>query len=362
MIPLIFDGLKLFKLMIYLYILFFSLAILLTLHKVSDFVKIGSEIPSNEKRKIHSTKVVRVGGLVFLSLIIIYPLILNDTIRGVLLFSYLISLIGFSEDLFNKISEYLRLLLLILLTIFFVYLHNFTIHEFDNYYINRIVNSIEFISYFFVVLGLLFAINGFNFIDGLNGLMLGFSLIVLSIFSFYCFGVSDTLFLLCTSLFLCCLCLFIINFFTGRILTGDGGAYFLGFLIGSISVVICNEKILNASTIAFIICYPIIEMCFSFLRRLALKGTSSFRPDNLHIHQLLYYIIYDISKKRKFNFSPEKVNSISSLLILITILFILIIGLSLKEYVNSFTFFIGSILIYCYFYYRLIVRYQKLIE
>ena len=141
-----------------------------------------------------------------------------------------------------------------------------------------------------MVLCLLFAINGFNFIDGLNGLMLGFSLIVLSIFSFYCFGVSETLFLLCTSLFLCCLCLFIINFFTGRILTGDGGAYFLGFLIGSISIVICNEKILNASTIAFIICYPIIEMCFSFFRRLALKGTSSFSPDNLHIHQLLSLI------------------------------------------------------------------------
>ena len=348
--------------MLYFYTFLFAAIILITLYIIRSFVKIGTEIPSIDKRKLHSTEVNRLGGLVFFALIILFPFISSEILESSLIFAYLIAIIGFSEDIFNKISQYIRFILLVIITLIFVTSNNLMIHEFDNYYINRIITSIEIISYLFVFVSLLFSINGFNFIDGINGLLLGFSIIVVSIFSYYCFQVSDSLFLFCICLNICCSCLFIINFFTGKILTGDGGAYFLGFIIGSLGIIICNEKIISASGIAFIICYPIIEICFSFVRRLFSKEKNSFNPDNLHLHQLMYYYIIYLNKKYKLGYSPKELNSFSSLCILMSILLILLVGLNLKEYIDIMYFFIGSIFLYFILYFKLFNYYNKKIS
>ena len=177
------------------------------------------------------------------------------------------------------------------------------------------------------------------------------SIIILSFFLINCYGKSDSLTILCLSILICVSILFIFNFFTGKILTGDGGAYFLGFIIGAISIEMCNSNILSATNIAYIICYPIIEVCFSFFRRLINKNKNSFEPDSLHIHQLIYYLL--INKFKSSNLGEFTLNSLSSLVILVPFLTLIIIAESLKDSINSFYILMAFVLIY-------ILTYQKL--
>jgi UDP-GlcNAc:undecaprenyl-phosphate GlcNAc-1-phosphate transferase len=97
--------------------------------------------------------------------------------------------------------------------------------------------------------------------------------------------------------FLCCvavamagaLCGFLrFNFPPARIHLGDGGAYFIGFLIGALSLQNSNKGAIAAALIApvFALALPILDVSFSIARR-GFKGLPIFRPDRRHIHHRL---------------------------------------------------------------------------
>jgi UDP-GlcNAc:undecaprenyl-phosphate GlcNAc-1-phosphate transferase len=69
---------------------------------------------------------------------------------------------------------------------------------------------------------------------------------------------------------------------------GDGGAYFLGFLIGLVSLANSHKGSVAAALIAplFALTLPIVDVGMAILRR-GLKGLPIFRPDRKHIHHAL---------------------------------------------------------------------------
>jgi len=73
-----------------------------------------------------------------------------------------------------------------------------------------------------------------------------------------------------------------------KIYMGDGGAYFLGFLIGVLSLVNSHKGSVTAALVAplFALALPIVDVTLAMLRR-GLKGLPLFRPDRMHIHHRL---------------------------------------------------------------------------
>lgn len=78
------------------------------------------------------------------------------------------------------------------------------------------------------------------------------------------------------------------NFPPARIYMGDGGAYFLGFLIGGLTLVTSQKGTVAAALVApvFALALPIIDVALAIVRR-ALKGLPVFRADRRHIHHRL---------------------------------------------------------------------------
>lgn len=345
--------------MYYLSIFILSLILILIIDKFSNYFNAGIEDPSLEVRKLHFNKVNRLGGFVFFIMLIVYPQINNELLQSSLIFAFIMSMVGFTEDIYKKISNYIRLFLIFFITIIFVWIYKISIISFDNQILQFIVNNNYYISFIFITLSIIIAVNGFNFIDGLNGLVLGYSIIILSVFCFFSYSEHPFIFTFCLSLTACCASLFLFNFLGKDIYTGDGGSYFLGFIISILCITICNENILNATEIAFLISYPIVEVIFSVLRRLISQRKRSLEPDNLHLHQLVFFNVSTLNEKLNLNLTKSILNSLSSAMILIVIMIIILSGLSINHLVNSL--FLLALFVMCYLisYYFLLKLYIK---
>lgn len=130
--------------------------------------------------------------------------------------------------------------------------------------------------------------NSINIIDGLNGLTAGTALIILAAFGVIARQVGDI------PLAFTCLIIagavggfFLMNWPNGKIFLGDGGAYFLGFTLAWISVLLPERNTSVSPWTSLLICsYPIIEVAFSILRRTLREGYSPTEPDFSHLHSL----------------------------------------------------------------------------
>jgi UDP-GlcNAc:undecaprenyl-phosphate GlcNAc-1-phosphate transferase len=135
------------------------------------------------------------------------------------------------------------------------------------------------------VLWLVALTNLINLIDGIDGLAGGISLMLMGLLAYVSFHGSDFLFLLAVGMAGALLAFLHFNFPPAKIYMGDGGAYFLGFLIGAITIVNSNKGTVVAALLApiFALGLPIIDTALAILRR-GLKGLPIFRPDRKHIH------------------------------------------------------------------------------
>jgi len=138
------------------------------------------------------------------------------------------------------------------------------------------------------VLWLVALTNLINLIDGIDGLAGGISLMLMGLLAYVSFHGSDFLFLLAVGMAGALLAFLHFNFPPAKIYMGDGGAYFLGFLIGSMTIVNSNKGTIVAALLApiFALGLPIIDTILAILRR-GLKGLPIFRPDRKHIHHHL---------------------------------------------------------------------------
>ena len=131
--------------------------------------------------------------------------------------------------------------------------------------------------------------NAVNIIDGLNGLAgstILLSLATLSLMSYLsgdaemakiCFIVGGATF-----------GFLLINYPSGKIFLGDGGAYLLGFLLGWLAVMVAMRNPGLSPWAPLLACgYPIFEVLFSMARRRA-RTLKLGHPDRLHLHSLVW--------------------------------------------------------------------------
>ncbi|MGE6212907.1 MraY family glycosyltransferase [Comamonas aquatica] len=130
--------------------------------------------------------------------------------------------------------------------------------------------------------------NSINIIDGLNGLTAGTALIILTAFGIIARQIGDIpLAFTCLIIAGAVAGFFFVNWPKGKIFLGDGGAYFLGFTLAWIAVLLPERNnSISPWTSLLICCYPIIEVGFSILRRSLRVGHSPTEPDFFHLHSL----------------------------------------------------------------------------
>tara|TARA_B100000579_G_C22847530_1_gene865321 strand:- start:5145 stop:6197 length:1053 start_codon:yes stop_codon:yes gene_type:complete len=312
---------------------FASLAIIFLLFFLKKNYQLFVDHPIDEVRKIHTESIITIGGVSLVSVTLSILNLNSPILINSLLVAYLLLLIGLIADLNKNFNSSQRFIIMLFIIGFYIITNNLYVNDLNHELLNQIFLSSKIVSFIFILLSLMFIVNGFNFIDGNNGLILGTAIIILVNFFYYTNGYNKELDFLILSLLLSIGTLFIFNFFFGNIICGDNGSYFLGFIIGIIAILISNENLIYSTKIACIVFYPVFELFFSFWRRIFVQKTKPFNPDHLHLHSLVYRALKLKLRKSKINFSLKIINSLTSSLILTALV---IISALLNLYAESF--------------------------
>lgn len=129
-----------------------------------------------------------------------------------------------------------------------------------------------------------------NIVDGMNGLAGMVATLMAVSLGLVALQVQDIpIFLIAAALASATLGFLVWNFPFGRVFLGDGGAYFLGFMLAELAVqlVIRNPGVSPFYALA-VLFYPVFETLFSIWRRRFKRGTPIDQPDALHLHQLVF--------------------------------------------------------------------------
>jgi UDP-N-acetylmuramyl pentapeptide phosphotransferase/UDP-N-acetylglucosamine-1-phosphate transferase len=139
----------------------------------------------------------------------------------------------------------------------------------------------------FAVTGIAHAI---NIIDGFNGLASMCVMLMLGAVAYVAFQVGDpAIGVLALAGIGAVLGFFIWNFPSGLIFMGDGGAYFLGFWLAELSVLLIARNPEVSPLFPLLVCiYPAFETVFSIYRRWILRDRPAHLPDGIHLHSLIY--------------------------------------------------------------------------
>jgi UDP-N-acetylmuramyl pentapeptide phosphotransferase/UDP-N-acetylglucosamine-1-phosphate transferase len=132
--------------------------------------------------------------------------------------------------------------------------------------------------------------NSINIVDGFNGVAGGAIVVILSGMALLAWHVGDMfIFQLALAGIGAALGFLLLNYPTGRLFMGDGGAYLLGFWAAEVAVLmIVRNPGVTAWQILAIYAYPVIEVVFSMYRRKVVRKAEVGAPDRLHMHSLFY--------------------------------------------------------------------------
>jgi UDP-N-acetylmuramyl pentapeptide phosphotransferase/UDP-N-acetylglucosamine-1-phosphate transferase len=139
----------------------------------------------------------------------------------------------------------------------------------------------------FVVTGVA---NSINIIDGFNGLASMCAMLILGAVGYVAFQVGDDAVLwLALAGIGALLGFFIWNYPAGLVFLGDGGAYFVGFYVAELAILLLHRNPQVSPMFPLLACiYPVFETLFSIYRRRVLRDRSPGVPDGIHLHSLIY--------------------------------------------------------------------------
>lgn len=277
--------------MTYLVVFFTSLllTIFFTPYLINFFTKVKIVDMPGEERRINKYIVPRMGGLViyFMAMISIISFFGDlNSIRFFVIASLVIVSIGIVDDIVG-INWDKKFLFQFLVAVFLVYylspffrtvsLFGFTLaYPFDH---------------FVLVLFIVGGINSINLMDGLDGLVSGFALLVVSVTFLIGFYYDDKfLMILSISLMGSLIGFLKFNAYPARIFLGDTGSQSLGFFLISASLLASlniYKPVLDLTFPVILLGVPIVDtlkvMYVRFVNR-----KNIFLPDKSHAHHILF--------------------------------------------------------------------------
>jgi UDP-N-acetylmuramyl pentapeptide phosphotransferase/UDP-N-acetylglucosamine-1-phosphate transferase len=241
-------------------------------------------------QKFHSAPTPRIGGIpIVLALMIAWGKSSAEiqTLLAPILFAGMPAfLFGIAEDLTKKIGVVQRLLATLVSGLLAWSITDYSLSRLDIWGVDLLMQFTLF-SVMFTAFALSGVANAINIIDGFNGYasltctigFIGFALIA--------FQVGDqNLALVSLILAASVWGFFWVNWPFGKLFLGDGGAYFLGFALAWIAVLLIERNPSVSAFSALVICIlPITEVLFSIFRR-KVRNDHPGKPDRLHFHSL----------------------------------------------------------------------------
>ncbi len=307
-----------------------------------------------EKHKRYSSKIKSnsIGGIILGSFFVCQFTYYSE--YYLLFFLLLILLIGFLSDVKILNNVGLRFGLQLVIIIFFTELLNHRIVTTRIDVVDQILNY-NFLNIIFVTFCLMVLINGANFIDGLNGLLIGYFLIIYFIIltRFGNFINIDTVLLL--NLIIILSFLFLINL-SGLVYMGDSGAYLIAVFTGIYLINFSTQNLfISPYLIIVLLWYPCFELLFSMVRRFKNKS-KAYKPDVLHLHQLVYFFY-----KNKFNIQNAQITHFISSFSINFYNFLIFIYATKFEYNSQFLILLllMNIAVYLSFYFFLKKQIKK---
>jgi len=228
--------------------------------------------------------------VVFLVMVLIF-VPLDKAVIGLLIGAAAIVFIGFLDDMFS-VSPFIRLLfqlfagVALVLSGVFIFSINIPfigVLDMDG----LIYYGIPVISSVFTIVWIMAIVNTMNFIDGVSGLasgvgfIAGLTIFVLSIHP----GIHENpqsqvgVALIALILSMSCLAFLLFDFPKPKILMGDTGSTFIGFIIATLAI-FSGGKVATAFLVLGI---PILDMIWVVLRR-TLSGQKFWKGDLKHLH------------------------------------------------------------------------------
>jgi len=250
-------------------------------------------LDSNEGiQKLHKEPTSRIGGLgIFLAVVCAYCFEDADrsSILGPLILAGLSAFIfGLAEDVTKQVNIRTRLIATILAGVLGWAITGISLSHVGINLIDPLFKNKGF-SVLFTAIAIGGIANAINIIDGLNGLASSMMVIALVAIATIAHSVGDVnLAVASLTVSAAIFGFFLVNWPWGKIFMGDGGSYFAGFALAW-SCVLLVERNPSISPIAgLLVCiYPFTEVLFSIYRR-KLRSHTLTRPDNQHLHSLIY--------------------------------------------------------------------------
>lgn len=246
--------------------------------------------------KDSSNKIILCGGIiVFINSLFFF----DNQLYIIKIFSFFILVIGILSDMNKFESPKFRIIFQFFVVLIFLLLNkNLTITDiridlFNNYL------EIELISIIFTIFCILILINGSNFLDGLNTLVIGYYILVLTtilIISIkFDLNINSDVYYLIIFLSI----IFLLNFFN-KIYLGDAGSYLISFLTAYFLLdFVLNNDSVSPYFISLLLWYPAYENLFTIIRRFFSKKKVD-QADQNHLHQMIY------TKLKAINFINKK--------------------------------------------------------
>jgi UDP-N-acetylmuramyl pentapeptide phosphotransferase/UDP-N-acetylglucosamine-1-phosphate transferase len=242
-------------------------------------------------QKFHTTPTPRIGGIAIVAGVIAGWSVASDAENALLAPLLIASVPAFSfgllEDLTKRVGVLPRLMATMASGVVACWITGIALNRADTPGVD------ELLAYWPVaVLFTAFAIagiaNAVNIIDGFNGLSSGTAMIILAALGAIAKIQGDAT--LVANVLVVGAAVFgfwLVNFPLGKIFLGDGGAYYVGFAIAWLAVLLMmRHPTVSPWVVLLASAYPVTEVLYSMWRRRRFKQPTG-APDNLHLHSVV---------------------------------------------------------------------------
>ena len=251
----------------------------------------GRENDTIAVQSMHKNPTPRVGGIAIFGALacgaFFVPIPLSQGYIGFLIALSVLFGVVLKEDLGFVVSPRSRLLVLFVASLIVVVLTGEWLPRVGVFFLDPLLNYWIFGVPFTLLISAGVA-NGFNMIDGVNGLasltaMTSAIAIALIAQQAGYIPVANVSILLAAAIF----GFFLVNFPFGLIFLGDAGAYTTGFMLAWFGIaLIVNVDAVSPWAILLTVFWPLADTLLAFYRR-ARRNRGAMMPDRLHVHQLV---------------------------------------------------------------------------
>lgn len=309
-------------------------------------------------QKVHARPTPRVGGIgIYLALIVASALV-ADTDAARILRTLIIAgapalLMGLLEDVTKRISVPARLAATFTSGILGCWIGGLALNHVD---VPLLDAALGFgpIAILFTAFAVSGVANSINIIDGYNGLASGTTVIALLSLAAIAAQSSDVpLAMVAVILAAAVAGFWLVNFPWGKLFLGDGGAYFAGFALAWIAVLLPMRNPQISPWASLLVCgYPVIEVLYSVARRWT-QGQSPGQPDRRHLHSM---VASRIVHRHLRDMDPTLQNSAVSVLMWVCAAFPALLGVTFYGRTSTLTLCAGCSLLLYHLLYRRVAR------